>query len=124
MAGPVLELIGIDRVYRTAAGELPVLKGTDLRLNAGELVGLVGPSGSGKSTLLHTAGLLERPEAGKVMLDGIDCLSHGDPPVEDRLRLPVPPPASRIQRGGQYRDAADDCRCEEEGGAREGRLAA
>ena len=78
MAGPVLELIGIDRVYRTAAGELPVLKGTDLRLNAGELVGLVGPSGSGKSTLLHTAGLLERPEAGKVMLDGIDCLSLDD----------------------------------------------
>jgi lipoprotein-releasing system ATP-binding protein len=78
MAEPVLELIGIDRVYRTAAGELPVLKGTELRLNAGELVGLVGPSGSGKSTLLHTAGLLERPEAGKVMLDGIDCLSLDD----------------------------------------------
>ncbi|MFT5775749.1 ABC transporter ATP-binding protein [Hyphomonas sp.] len=78
MSQPVLELIGIDRVYRTAAGELPVLKGTDLRLNAGELVGLVGPSGSGKSTLLHTAGLLERPEAGKVMLDGIDCLSLDD----------------------------------------------
>ncbi|MEQ9435763.1 ABC transporter ATP-binding protein [Hyphomonas sp.] len=78
MSGPVLELIGINRTYRTAAGELPVLKGTDLRLNAGELVGLVGPSGSGKSTLLHTAGLLERPEAGKVMLDGIDCLSLDD----------------------------------------------
>ncbi|WP_373002825.1 ABC transporter ATP-binding protein [Hyphomonas sp.] len=78
MSQPVLELIGIDRVYRTAAGELLVLKGTDLRLNAGELVGLVGPSGSGKSTLLHTAGLLERPEAGKVMLDGIDCLSLDD----------------------------------------------
>jgi len=78
MSDPVLELIGINRTYRTAAGELPVLKGTDLRLNAGELVGLVGPSGSGKSTLLHTAGLLERPEAGKVMLDGIDCLSLDD----------------------------------------------
>jgi len=78
MSGPVLELIGINRTYHTAAGELPVLKGTDLRLNAGELVGLVGPSGSGKSTLLHTAGLLERPEAGKVMLDGIDCLSLDD----------------------------------------------
>jgi lipoprotein-releasing system ATP-binding protein len=78
MTGPVLELIGINRTYRTAAGDLPVLMGTQLRLNAGELVGLVGPSGSGKSTLLHTAGLLERPEAGKVMLDGIDCLSLDD----------------------------------------------
>ncbi|MBU1286362.1 MAG: ABC transporter ATP-binding protein [Alphaproteobacteria bacterium] len=78
MSGPVLELIGIDRTYRTEAGELPVLRGTELRLNAGELVGLVGPSGSGKSTLLHTAGLLERPEGGKVMLDGIDCLALDD----------------------------------------------
>ena len=78
MSDAVLELIDINRTYRTAAGELPVLKGTNLRLNAGELVGLVGPSGSGKSTLLHTAGLLERPEAGKVMLDGIDCLALDD----------------------------------------------
>tara|TARA_R110002111_G_scaffold33874_4_gene67677 strand:+ start:14767 stop:15456 length:690 start_codon:yes stop_codon:yes gene_type:complete len=78
MSDAVLELIDINRTYRTAAGELPVLKGTNLRLNAGELVGLVGLSGSGKSTLLHTAGLLERPEAGKVMLDGIDCLALDD----------------------------------------------
>ena len=71
---PVLELRAIDRTYRTSAGELPVLRGTDLRIAPGELVGLVGPSGSGKSTLLHTAGLLERPESGEVLLDGADCL--------------------------------------------------
>lgn len=73
-APPVLELKAIDRTYRTSAGDLPVLRGTDLRIAPGELVGLVGPSGSGKSTLLHTAGLLERPEAGGVLLDGADCL--------------------------------------------------
>ena len=73
-AVPVLELRAIDRTYRTSAGELHVLRGTDLRIAPGELVGLVGPSGSGKSTLLHTAGLLERPESGEVMLDGADCL--------------------------------------------------
>ncbi|CAN0460571.1 unnamed protein product [Scytosiphon promiscuus] len=78
MVQPVLELRDIDRYYKTAAGELHVLSGTNLQLNAGELVGLVGPSGSGKSTLLHTAGLLERPESGKVMLDGIDCLALDD----------------------------------------------
>lgn len=73
-AVPVLELRAIDRTYRTSAGALHVLRGTDLRIAPGELVGLVGPSGSGKSTLLHTAGLLERPESGEVMLDGADCL--------------------------------------------------
>ena len=74
MTTPVLELRAIDRTYKTSAGDLQVLRGTDLRIAPGELVGLVGPSGSGKSTLLHTAGLLEQPEAGDVLLDGADCL--------------------------------------------------
>jgi lipoprotein-releasing system ATP-binding protein len=78
MTVPVLELSGIDRVYRTAAGALNVLSGANLKLEAGELVGLVGPSGSGKSTLLHTAGLLEKPESGSVLLDGIECLKLDD----------------------------------------------
>nr|WP_321362201.1 ABC transporter ATP-binding protein [uncultured Hyphomonas sp.] len=78
MMVPVLELLGIRRVYKTAAGELNVLSDADLKLQAGELVGLIGPSGSGKSTLLHTAGLLERPEAGAVLLDGVDCLKLDD----------------------------------------------
>lgn len=73
-AAPVLELKSIERTYKTDAGNLHVLRGTDLRIAPGELVGLVGPSGSGKSTLLHTAGLLERPESGEVLLDGSDCL--------------------------------------------------
>jgi lipoprotein-releasing system ATP-binding protein len=71
---PVLELKAIERTYKTDAGDLRVLRGTDLRIAPGELIGLVGPSGSGKSTLLHTAGLLEQPEGGDVLLDGIDCL--------------------------------------------------
>lgn len=78
MAAPVLELLNVDRFYKTNAGELSVLSKTNLTLRAGELVGLVGPSGSGKSTLLHTAGLLERPEAGEVKLDGLDCLKMND----------------------------------------------
>ena len=78
MTAPVLELSGINRAYKTAAGELNVLSGANLKLEAGELVGLIGPSGSGKSTLLHTAGLLERPEAGTVLLDGVDCLKLDD----------------------------------------------
>lgn len=74
----VLELRNIVREYKSEAGVLKVLEGANLVLNPGELVGLIGPSGSGKSTLLHTAGLLEKPEAGQVFLEGEDCLSLND----------------------------------------------
>ncbi|MEO0466628.1 MAG: ABC transporter ATP-binding protein [Pseudomonadota bacterium] len=74
MSEAILELRAIRRTFKTGEGELPVLRGANLRLNAGELVGLVGPSGSGKSTLLHTAGLLEAPDSGEVLLEGEDCL--------------------------------------------------
>lgn len=67
---PPLELRGVARSFRTEAGELPVLRGADLILSAGEIVALVAPSGTGKSTLLHLAGLLERPDAGEVYVGG------------------------------------------------------
>jgi lipoprotein-releasing system ATP-binding protein len=67
-----LILRGVRRVYRTDAGELAVLRGADLRIAAGEIVALAAPSGAGKSTLLHVAGLLDRPDAGSVLVDGRD----------------------------------------------------
>ncbi len=82
----VLRLSGVSRSYTVAAGTLQVLKGVDLHVRAGEVVGLIGPSGSGKSSLLHAAGLLERPTAGRVMVDGVDCSDLGDGP-RTRLRL-------------------------------------
>jgi len=82
----VLSLRGIHRVYKTAAGSLPVLKGVDLDVRAGEIVGLIGPSGSGKSSLLHSAGLLERPDQGRVMLAGADCSAMNDA-QRTRIRL-------------------------------------
>ena len=65
-----LRLAGVHRRYRTEAGELAVLTGANLVLAAGEIVALVAPSGTGKSTLLHLAGLLERPDAGEVFVEG------------------------------------------------------
>ena len=75
---PMLVLDGIVRTYRQGAGTLRVLKGADLVLRAGEMVALVGPSGAGKSTLLHTAGLLERPDAGTVLVGGRDASRMSD----------------------------------------------
>ena len=81
----VLELRGITRTYHSASGELPVLRGVDLVLKAGELVALIGPSGSGKSTLLHIAGLLDSPQSGGISIVGTDASSANDA-TRTRLR--------------------------------------
>jgi lipoprotein-releasing system ATP-binding protein len=69
----VLELRGICRVFKQGGSSLTVLDGIDFALEPGEIVALVGPSGAGKSTMLHIAGLLERPDAGNVLIGGRDC---------------------------------------------------
>ncbi|TDI57675.1 MAG: ABC transporter ATP-binding protein [Alphaproteobacteria bacterium] len=69
-APSVLALEGVGHGYVTAAGTLTVLDGADLTVKSGELVALIAPSGAGKSTLLHVAGLLEKPDAGEVRING------------------------------------------------------
>jgi lipoprotein-releasing system ATP-binding protein len=71
-ARPVLSVRNVTRTYETASGGLTVLKGVNLDVMPGEVVGLIGPSGSGKSSLLHAAGLLERPTSGEIRIDGAD----------------------------------------------------
>jgi len=73
MSEPVLRVRGLERTYTTPAGSLTVLRGVDLDVMPGEIVGLIGPSGSGKSSLLHAAGLLEHPNAGRITILGADC---------------------------------------------------
>lgn len=68
----------IRKEYPTPAGPLVVLSGVSLRLEAGQSAAIVGPSGSGKSTLLNILGALDRPTAGRVLLDGDDYASFGD----------------------------------------------
>ncbi len=86
MSDPVLSVRGLTRTYVTGSGELTVLKGVDLDVAPGQLVGLIGPSGSGKSSLLHAAGLLERPTEGVVRIDGEEVGSL-DERMRTRLRL-------------------------------------
>ena len=71
MAGnPVLNIRGVERRYVQGPKELTILDGADFALAPSEMVALVAPSGAGKSTLLHLAGLLERPDAGEIVLNG------------------------------------------------------
>jgi lipoprotein-releasing system ATP-binding protein len=86
MSEPVLRLRGVARSYKTGERTLEVLRGVDLDVMPGEVVGLIGPSGSGKSSLLHAAGLLERPTAGQVIIDGRDCSKLADR-ARTRVRL-------------------------------------
>jgi len=74
----LLRLEAIQRTYRTGAEALTVLEGAGLSVRRGEIVALVAPSGSGKSTLLHLAGLLEKPDDGRVIIDGTDAGALGD----------------------------------------------
>lgn len=52
-------------------GDLQVLKGIDLHIRKGEIVSIVGPSGAGKTTLLQIIGTLDKPDTGKVIINGI-----------------------------------------------------
>jgi lipoprotein-releasing system ATP-binding protein len=78
MSEPVLVVRDLRRTYVTGEGTLEVLKGADLEVAPGEVVGLIGPSGSGKSSLLHAAGLLEHPTAGRILISGADCGALSD----------------------------------------------
>src|ERR1700712_4031769 len=86
MSEAVLSIRGLERRYVTGAGELTVLRGVDLDVMPGEVVGLIGPSGSGKSSLLHAAGLLAHPTQGRVLVEGEDCTDLPDR-ARTRVRL-------------------------------------
>ena len=81
---PALHLQDLQRAYAQGSRIIEVLKGATASLYAGETVALLGPSGAGKSTLLHIAGLLERPDSGAVVINGVDCVKLGD---SERTRM-------------------------------------
>jgi len=81
---PVLRVEHLERGFTQGDRRIDVLKEASASFYPGETVALLGPSGAGKSTLLHIAGLLERPDSGAVMIDGIDCGKLND---SDRTRV-------------------------------------
>ena len=72
MAGVHVEITGLKRHHAKGGRSIEVLRGCDLTLEAGDRVAILGPSGSGKSTFLHLLGMLDRPSAGQIRLDGQD----------------------------------------------------
>lgn len=83
----VLRLEGVGKTYgKGGPAPVEVLRGLDLRVARGEVVALVAPSGAGKSTLLHIAGLLDTPDAGRVILNGRDMTGLPDKPRTEARR--------------------------------------
>ena len=72
MSEALIELSGIERVFRLGDSTVYALRHLDVHIAAGEYVAVMGPSGSGKSTLLNLLGLLDRPNAGCYRLEGRD----------------------------------------------------
>lgn len=84
MAEPAVRVRGLRKSYGTGAAAVPVLRGVDLTVAGGEFAAILGPSGSGKSTLLNVLGLMDRPDAGELLLGGTDAAALPD---DDRARL-------------------------------------
>lgn len=68
----ILKCEGVRKVYGSKENLVTALDGVDLSVEKGEFVAIVGASGSGKSTLLHVLGSVDKPTAGKVLVDGED----------------------------------------------------
>ena len=83
---PVIEAVGLTKVFPMPAGPVVALADVSVRIDAGEYVGIVGPSGCGKSTLLHVLGCVDTPTRGRLLIDGRDVAALGDA-ERSRMRL-------------------------------------
>lgn len=74
----ILETKNLVKYYGTGENLVKAIDHTDIRIEPGEFVAVVGRSGSGKSTLLHMLGGLDRPDSGKVLIEGRDIFRLKD----------------------------------------------
>lgn len=86
---PFILASGLVKIFRVANLEVVALQGLDLEVARGEFLALVGPSGSGKSTLLSALGGLDRPSAGRLLVDGQNLLKFSPPELTTYRREQV-----------------------------------
>lgn len=73
----MIEFVEVHKSYRIKRQDVPALYPFNLKIEAGEVFGIIGPSGAGKSTLLRLINLLERPSGGRILIDGADITAAG-----------------------------------------------
>ncbi|HTO77470.1 MAG TPA: ABC transporter ATP-binding protein [Thermoanaerobaculia bacterium] len=73
---PVIRVENLHKYYELGETRVHALRGVDVEIGPGEFVAIMGASGSGKSTFMNLLGCLDRPSAGRYLLDGIDVAGH------------------------------------------------
>src|SRR5690606_24698884 len=73
---PMLRLEDVQKTYGRGAKQVQALRGVSIDVMPGEIFGIIGLSGAGKSTLIRCINLLERPQAGRVFIDGVDVTGY------------------------------------------------
>jgi putative ABC transport system ATP-binding protein len=118
--------IAVERVSKTYAGRIRALRDVSLRIAPGEAIALTGPSGCGKSTLLNVIAAIERPDSGRVLVDGVSVtglehpaayrrdtlgfvfqLHHLLPMLTARANVELPLIAARVPRAERHRRAVE-----------------
>jgi putative ABC transport system ATP-binding protein len=84
MVHPAIEISGLTKRYGAGDAAVDALKGVDMIVQPGEVVGLIGPSGSGKSTLLLAISLIQPPTTGRIVIDGQVLYDNGPTGVDVR----------------------------------------
>jgi len=80
----MIEISGVNKTFYLGDSAVHALDNINLRIEQGEYLSVMGPSGSGKSTLLNMLGLLDRPDNGSYLLNGVDTMALGE---DERARL-------------------------------------
>ena len=80
----MIEVTGVNKTFTLGDSEVRALDDINLQIAPGDYISVMGPSGSGKSTLLNMLGLLDRPDSGQYLLDGVDTMALDE---NERARL-------------------------------------
>ncbi len=75
---PIIQAVGVQKVYHTGEVSVPALRGVDLCVQSGEMVAIMGPSGCGKTTLLNCLSGLDTADQGKIAIEGVSLSEMSD----------------------------------------------
>lgn len=89
MVSEMIQCENLVKIYKTKETEVIALQGLDLNVKKGELMAIIGNSGSGKSTLMNMIGGLDRPSAGKLLVDSKDLLKFSEKDYMEHKRATV-----------------------------------